>query len=70
MKCIKQASIEQRTSAAPAHLQEGTHTMTGYQVAKAVNELLTLRGLKAIPPQMVYNYMKKGMIKSDRKSVV
>ncbi len=38
--------------------------VTGYQATKFVNEYLTVRGLKEIPPQMVYNYMKKGYIES------
>jgi hypothetical protein len=36
--------------------------MTAYQLAKAVNKELDLRGLKAIPPQMVYQYFAKGYI--------
>lgn len=39
--------------------------MTPYQVAKTVNEMLTSRQLKTIPPQMVYNYVKKGLIRSE-----
>lgn len=38
--------------------------MTGYEVAKKVNQLLTGAGLKAIPAQMVYNYMGKGYIRT------
>ena len=41
-----------------------TNYMTGYELAKFVNEMLTARGLKTIPPQMVYNYMKKQYIKT------
>jgi hypothetical protein len=43
--------------------------MTGYAVAKRVNEILTSAGLKAIPPQMVYNYIKKGYIPSTNGEV-
>jgi hypothetical protein len=39
--------------------------MTGYEVAKVVNQMLAARGLKAIPPQMVYNYMKNNLIPSE-----
>lgn len=44
--------------------KEDTVLLTGYQTAKVVNEMLTMRGLKVIPPQMVYNYIKKGYIPS------
>jgi len=46
-----------------------TTTLTGYQTAKVVNEMLAARGLKAIPPQMVYNYIKKGYIPSQHGQV-
>jgi ABC-type branched-subunit amino acid transport system substrate-binding protein len=37
--------------------------MTGYAAAKLINAALEAAGVqKAIPPQMVYNYMKKGYI--------
>ena len=38
--------------------------MTGYKVAKRVNAELRTRGLKEIPPQMVYQYIAKGYIPS------
>jgi hypothetical protein len=38
--------------------------LSGYEVAKKVNEVLTSAGLKAIPAQMVYHYIKKGYIQS------
>lgn len=39
--------------------------MTGYQVAKLANKELAANNLKTIPPQMVYNYIKKGYIKAE-----
>lgn len=36
--------------------------LTGYRLAKKVNEVLEHFELKSIPPQMVYNYIKKGFI--------
>lgn len=41
-----------------------TNTLTGYKVAKLANTQLTEAGLNEIRPQMVYNYMKKGFIKT------
>jgi hypothetical protein len=38
--------------------------LSGYEVAKKVNELLRGSGLKEIPAQMVYHYIKKGYIES------
>jgi hypothetical protein len=38
--------------------------MSGYEVAKRVNEILASAGLKEIPAQMVYHYIKKGYIAS------
>ncbi len=35
---------------------------TGYTATKFVNEYLVSRGLSEIPPQMIYNYMKKKYI--------
>jgi hypothetical protein len=49
-----------------------TH-LTAYAVAKAANKALVERGLKEIPPQMVYTYVRKGYIPStivDNQSVV
>ena len=43
--------------------------MTGYEVAKRANVALTEAGLKTIPPQMVYNYIKKGFIPSENGRV-
>jgi hypothetical protein len=39
-------------------------TLTGYQLADVLNRKLTDRGLKTIPSQMVYNYIRKGYIAS------
>lgn len=36
--------------------------LTGHQVHKVANELLVEHGLKTIPPQLVYNYIKSGRI--------
>lgn len=38
--------------------------MTPYAGSKIVNEILKENGIKEIPPQMVYNYSKKGYIVS------
>lgn len=38
--------------------------MTPYAAAKILNEILSSKGVSEIPPQMVYNYCKKGYIKS------
>lgn len=37
---------------------------TGYGMSKVVNEEFTRNGFKVIPPQMIYTYIKKGMIES------
>ena len=42
-----------------------TTLLTPYEVAKVVNEMLAARGLKEIPTQMCYNYIKKGYIVSS-----
>ena len=39
-------------------------TLTGWRVADILNEKLTKRGIKNIPPQMIYQYISKGYIKS------
>lgn len=39
--------------------------MTGYKMSVLVNDELKERGLKEIPPQMIYNYISKGYIKSE-----
>jgi hypothetical protein len=39
---------------------------TGYGLAKVVNDVLTLAELKTIPPQMVYNYGRKGLINGQK----
>lgn len=38
--------------------------LTGYKFHKVVNEELATHNLAPIPPQMVYNYISKGYIKS------
>lgn len=43
---------------------ENIEFLTGYKLANAINEMLKSRGLKEIPPQMIYNYKRKGYIKS------
>jgi len=43
---------------------KGNKEMTGYKLAKKVNQELEAHGLKAIPPQMVYQYIAKGYIPS------
>lgn len=35
---------------------------TPYSIAKVLNEKLTEAGLKNVPPQMMYNYAKNGLI--------
>jgi hypothetical protein len=35
---------------------------TGYQLTKMINTELEKYGIKSIPPQMIYNYMKKKYI--------
>jgi hypothetical protein len=42
--------------------ESSTQTITGYQLSKVVNVKLEDAGLAAIPSQMIYNYMKNGMI--------
>lgn len=38
-----------------------TNTWTGYKAAKyVVNPALVEAGIKEVPPQMMYNYIKKG----------
>lgn len=39
--------------------------MTPYGAAKIVNSILVENEIKTIPPQMVYNYAKKGYIVSS-----
>lgn len=39
--------------------------MTGYKMSKFVNDELKKVGIKEIPPQMIYNYISKGYIKSE-----
>lgn len=38
--------------------------MSPYKLTKLINEMLTARGLKNIPPQMIYNYCSKKYIAS------
>lgn len=41
-------------------------SMTPYKASKIVNATLTKEGIKKeIPPQMIYNYVGKGYIKSE-----
>jgi hypothetical protein len=51
-----------------------TPTLTGYQLAKAVNTLLAEENLSPIPPQMIYNYIKNNLIPTtstpDGKKVI
>lgn len=37
---------------------------TGYKAAQIVNAILEANGHKTVPPQLVYQYMANGMIKS------
>lgn len=37
-------------------------TLTGFQLSKVLNAKLEERGLKTIPSQMIYNYMKSEKI--------
>jgi hypothetical protein len=39
-------------------------SMTGYRLAQLTNEILDSFELKNIPPQMIYNYISKGLIES------
>jgi hypothetical protein len=41
-----------------------TELLTPYRVAKIINEMLSHRGIKEIPTQMIYNYVRKGYIVS------
>lgn len=38
--------------------------LSGYELCKLINVMLDDRGIKNIPPQMIYNYMSKGYIKT------
>jgi hypothetical protein len=38
--------------------------ITAYEMVKVVNAMLKARGLKEIPTQMGYNYIKNGLVKS------
>ena len=44
-------------------------TVSPYGAAKLVNTILVEVGLKEIPPQMMYNYVKKGYIPSVDKKI-
>lgn len=44
-------------------------TVSPYAAAKLVNAVLVEVGLKEIPPQMMYNYVKKGYIPSVDKKI-
>ena len=39
--------------------------LTGYAATKRVNKRLEDEGFKAIPPQMIYQYMSKGYITTE-----
>lgn len=39
--------------------------MTAYKLSKVTNEVLKAVGIKTIPPQMIYNYVAKGLIKAE-----
>ncbi len=46
-------------------------TFTGYAAAKIVNSLLKEMGIeKSLPPQMFYNYMKKGFIETTPEDMI
>jgi hypothetical protein len=45
------------------------NTVSPYAAAKLVNTVLVEVGLKEIPPQMMYNYVKKGYIPSVDKKI-
>lgn len=38
--------------------------ITGFKVGVILNTKLSERGMKEIPTQMIYNYMKKGIIET------
>jgi hypothetical protein len=41
--------------------------MTGYKLTKVVNDQLRAEGLKEIPAQMIYNYMRNGFISKENE---
>jgi hypothetical protein len=41
--------------------------MTGYKLSKVVNDQLRAEGLKEIPAQMIYNYMRNGFISKENE---
>jgi hypothetical protein len=45
-----------------------SETMTGYGLAKLANKVRAELGLKPIPPQMVYNYLRAGLITGEKGS--
>jgi hypothetical protein len=53
-----------KTKRQPKKEQTKMDNLTGYKFTKRINEELAVHGLKEIPPQMVYNYISKGYIKS------
>ena len=63
----KEATMPSNQSAQNDSTQTDTKEtlMTPYAATKIVNAILTENGLKAIPPQMMYNYTKKGYIPSE-----
>lgn len=42
-----------------------SNTYSGYGATKVINERLKAENLPEIPPQMVYQYISKGMIKAS-----
>jgi hypothetical protein len=50
--------------------------LTGYETAKIVNEMLNDRNerlgteMKAIPPQMIYNYVRNGYIEKNGNDLI
>ena len=45
-------------------------TYTGWKMTKVVNNILVNVGCNPIPPQMIYQYISKGYIKSVNKRVM
>jgi len=56
-------TVSNSTESTTTESAEST-TLTGYQMAKAVNKLLVSKGYNKIPAQMVYSYIKQGYIPS------
>jgi len=45
-------------------------TITAYKLAKLTNEDLKKEGLPEIKPQMIYNYVKNNLIKTNEKGEI